>query len=116
MQHLLTVASRRTYVEKGTARFRTDAKELEKSSINRMWLTTPWHIFSLPWLISLVSRFCYYVNGAFSKKGILPRGVAGVYMPEFYLEKPIAHYFASPEWSGIIGKWDGYVRAVVERK
>ena len=38
---LITVAFRRTYVEKGTARFRTDVKELKQSSVNRMWLTTP---------------------------------------------------------------------------
>ena len=44
------------------------------------------------------------------------RGVAGLYLPEFDLEKSVADYFGSAEWSGIIGKWEGYVRAVVERK
>ena len=48
--------------------------------------------------------------------GILERGVAGLYMPEFDLEKPVGHYFASAEWSGVIGKWEGYVRSVVDRK
>ena len=25
-------------------------------------------------------------------------------------------YLASPEWGAILGEWEGYVRAVVERK
>jgi hypothetical protein len=37
-------------------------------------------------------------------------------MPEFDLDKPLDDYFASVEWSSIIGKWEGYVRAVVDRK
>jgi hypothetical protein len=37
-------------------------------------------------------------------------------MPEFDLDMSIDAYFASEEWNGIIGKWEGYVRAVVDRK
>jgi hypothetical protein len=37
-------------------------------------------------------------------------------MPEFDLEKPIAAYFESAEWSGVIARWEGFVRAVVEKK
>ena len=37
-------------------------------------------------------------------------------MPEFDLEQSADAYFTSPEWNGIIGKWEGYVRAVVEKK
>jgi hypothetical protein len=37
-------------------------------------------------------------------------------MPEFDLDKSIDDYFASGEWNGVIGKWEGYVRAVVDRK
>jgi hypothetical protein len=48
--------------------------------------------------------------------GILERGVVGLYMPEFDLDKLGDEYFTSAEWSGIIGKWEGYVRAVVEKK
>jgi hypothetical protein len=48
--------------------------------------------------------------------GILERGVVGLYMPEFDLDQSIDEYFAAAEWKGIIGKWEGYVRAVVERK
>src|SRR3954452_1425225 len=39
---LITVAFRRTYVEKGTARLRSDIETLEQQSIDGKWLTTPW--------------------------------------------------------------------------
>ena len=32
------------------------------------------------------------------------------------LDTPIDGYFTTAEWRGIIGKWEGYVRSVVERK
>jgi hypothetical protein len=48
--------------------------------------------------------------------GILEKGVVGSYMPEFDLEKPIPAYFESAEWSGVIARWEGFVRAVVEKK
>ena len=48
--------------------------------------------------------------------GILEQGVAGVYMPEFDLTSSANQYFKTAEWRGIIGKWEGYVRAVVESK
>jgi hypothetical protein len=37
-------------------------------------------------------------------------------MPEFDLEQPLDAYFTSPEWNGIIGKWEFNVRSVVEKK
>ena len=113
---LITVAFRRTYVEKGIARFRTDVKQLKPSSINRMWLTTPWAHIEPAMAYQLGLPILLLREKGVLEDGILERGVAGLYMPEFDLEKPVAHYFSSPEWSGIIGKWDGYVRAVVERK
>ncbi len=113
---LLTIAFRRTYVEKGTARLRTDIEHLREESIDNHWLTTPWaqiepamaYQLGLPILIIRES-------GVFAD-GILERGVAGLYMPEIDLDSDIGAYFSSAEWNGIIGKWEGYVRAVVERK
>src|SRR4029078_11004884 len=37
---LLTIAFRRTYIEKGTARLRTDVSTLKEESIDGRWLTT----------------------------------------------------------------------------
>ena len=37
-------------------------------------------------------------------------------MPEFDLEGSVEDYLLAAEWKGIIGKWEGYVRAVVDQK
>jgi hypothetical protein len=113
---LLTIAFRRTYVKKGTARLRTDIKILREESIDDMWLTTPWaqiepamaYQLGLPVLILREKRVL--------ADGILEHGVLGLYMPEFDLDAPLKDYFLTAEWKGIIGKWEGYVRAVVDRK
>jgi len=49
-------------------------------------------------------------------EGILERGVLGLYMPEFDLTKPIDAYLSSVEWNEMLGRWEGFVRAVVETK
>ena len=49
-------------------------------------------------------------------EGILERGVLGLHMPEFNLDKPIDDYLASLEWNEMLGRWEGFVRAVVETK
>lgn len=113
---LITIAFRRTYIDKGTARLRADVKDVQETPIDGTWLTTPWaHIepamafqHGLPILI-------LREKGVFAD-GILEKGVVGLYMPEFDLGQSLEEYFASNEWSGIIGKWEGYVRAVVEKK
>jgi hypothetical protein len=46
----------------------------------------------------------------------LEKGVVGSYMPEFDLTKSMDEYFRSAEWNQMIGRWEGYVRAVVEAK
>jgi len=48
--------------------------------------------------------------------GMLERGVVGLYMPEFDLDQPMDKYFAAAEWNDMIGRWEGYVRVIVDRK
>lgn len=112
---LITVAFRRTFVEKGTARLRTDVEHLAESSIDGTWLTTPWAHIEPAMAYQLGLPILIFREQGVLDDGMLERGVAGLYMPEFDLSST-DDYFASAEWGGIIGKWEGYVRAVVERK
>ena len=50
------------------------------------------------------------------EEGLLQKGVIGTYMPEFSLEGPASDYFVSHEWNDLIGKWEGFVRSVIEMK
>jgi hypothetical protein len=113
---LITVAFRRTYVEKGTARLRIDVADLKEASIDAVWLTTPWAHIEPAMAYQLGLPVLILREHGVLDDGILERGVVGLYLPEFDLEKSVDDYFASAEWKGVIGKWEGYVRAVVDRK
>jgi hypothetical protein len=113
---LITVAFRRTFVETGTARFRTDLESLAEASIDGTWLTTPWAHIEPAMAYQLGLPILLLREKGVLADGILERGIVGLYMPEFDLDQPVEAYFASNEWQGIIGKWEGYVRAVVDNK
>jgi hypothetical protein len=113
---LLTIAFRRTYVEKGTVRLQTDIANLSEDQIDGVWLTTPWAHIEPAMAYQLGLPVMILREKGVLADGILERGVVGLYMPEFDLDQPMEAYFEAAEWNGIIGKWEGYVRAVVERK
>ena len=113
---LLTVAFRRTFVEKGTARRRTDVAGMEETKINGRWLTTPWAHIEAAMAYQVGLPILILREHDVLDDGILERGVVGLYMPEFDLNQDLDGYFSSPEWNGVIGKWEGYVRSVVEKK
>jgi hypothetical protein len=48
--------------------------------------------------------------------GILQKGVTGTYLPEFSLDSSSVDYLECDEWKQLIGKWEGYVRNVAEKK
>jgi hypothetical protein len=113
---LITIAFRRTFIEKGTARLRTDFQDLEPLSIDGRWLTTPWAHIEPAMAYQLGLPVLILRERGVLEDGILEKGVVGVYMPEFDLDRGTEEYFASIEWNSIIGRWEGFVRAVVERK
>src|SRR5262245_13718041 len=107
---LLTIAFRRTYVAKGTARLRTDIATLKEESIDGRWLTTPWSHIEPAMAYQLGLPVLILREKDVLADGILEHGVVGLYMPEFNLDKATKSYFAATEWKGIIAKWEGYVR------
>ncbi len=113
---LITVAFRRTFIENGTARYRSDIDNLAEVPINGKWLTTPWAHIEPAMAYQLGLPVLLFREKGVLDDGILEKGVVGLYMPEFDLDRSDEDYLASAEWSGIIGKWEGYVRAVVESK
>lgn len=113
---LITIAFRRIYVEKGKARAGTDIENLKEAPVDGQWLTTPWAHIEPAMAYQIGLPILVLRESGVLADGILERGVVGLYLPEFDLQKDIDEYFESPEWNGIIGKWEGYVRAVVEQK
>jgi hypothetical protein len=113
---LITIAFRRTFIAEGTMQYRTDINGLEEKPISGRWMTTPWSHIEAAMAYQLGLPILIFREKGVVDDGILERGVVGLYMPEFDLDKLGDEYFTSAEWSGIIGKWEGYVRAVVEKK
>jgi hypothetical protein len=114
---LITIALRRTYIEQGATRYGTDIEDLQGQPIARLWLTSPWSQIEAAMAYQIGLPVMIFREKGVLDEGILERGVLGLYMPEFDLSQPsMDDYFQSAEWNGIIGRWEGYVRAVVDRK
>jgi hypothetical protein len=113
---LITIAFRRTFIEKGTSRFTTDIPGQSPIPIDGKWLTSPWSQIEAAMAYQIGLPILILREKGVLDEGILEKGVVGLYMPEFDTDKPVEDYFSSVEWNSIIGKWEGYVRAVVERK
>lgn len=112
---LITIAFGRIHVEQGARKRRNADSTLGEEPLADVWLTTPWaHIepamayqLGLPVLISR--------EAGVMADGVLEQGVLGTYMPEVDLAN-MDQYFSGEAWKHVIGKWEGYVRAVVETK
>ncbi len=113
---LITIAFGRTFILKGTARHGTDIPEQKESPIENKWLTSPWSQIEPAMAYQLGLPILILREKGVLEEGILEKGVVGIYLPEFDLDNPLEEYFSSPEWNAIIGKWEGYVRSVVEKK
>lgn len=113
---LITIAFRRTYIEKGATNFDTDIPERRPVPIENKWLTSPWSHIEPAMAFQLGLPILLFREKDVIDDGILERGVAGAYMPEFDLDDSLESYFSSIEWMGPMARWEGYVREVVNRK
>ncbi|MEP6465240.1 MAG: hypothetical protein ABJB05_02995 [Parafilimonas sp.] len=113
---LITVALRRTFIEKGTGRYRTDIQDLNEASIDNKWLTSPWSQIEAAMAYQLGLPILILREYGVLDEGILEKGIIGLYMPEFNLDKNPGEYFKSLEWNDVIGRWEGHVRAVSDKK
>jgi hypothetical protein len=113
---LITVAFRRTFISSGTARYRTDVESLTETKLENCWTTTPWAQIEPAMAYQLGLPILILREKGVIEEGIMEKGVVGLYMPELDLDKSIDDYFNSNEWIGIIGKWEGHVRSVVDHK
>lgn len=102
---LLSIAFRRAYIKDGSGKPLTS----NEYSICDKWLTSPYcHIepsmaFQLNMPI-LIFRECGVIDD-----GILEKGVVGMYLPEFNLEKLQEDFFKSSEWTQLLYGWKSLV-------
>jgi hypothetical protein len=112
---LLTIAFRRALIEKGIGKPNSDigAKEY---GLDGQWVTSAYCHIEPAMAFQIGLPVMILRESGVIPDGLLEKGVIGTYLPEFDLEKSVVSYLDSYEWKQIIGKWEGYVRKVVENK
>ncbi|MGG0657703.1 hypothetical protein [Rummeliibacillus pycnus] len=113
---LLTIAFRRTLIEKGEAKSGTDIPDTYSYDVSGKWITSPYCHIEPAMAFQIGLPILIFREKGVIEDGILERGVTGTYLPEFDLSRPIDDYLKDPEWNQLIGKWEGHVRKVVESK
>lgn len=112
---LLSIAFRRSIIKEGTYKPFSDMDEVSHDLANT-WLTSPYCQIEPAMAFQLGLPVLIFREKGVLAEGILEKGVLGIYMPEFDLNQSVEDYFRSPEFLQILGKWEGYVRKVVENK
>jgi hypothetical protein len=112
---LVSIAFRRSQVIQGRIRPSTDLPDMVEQSIDNRWLTSPWAQIEGAMAYQLGLPILLFREKGVIAEGILEKGVVGLYMPEFDVSAP-NKYFTSLEWNEVMGKWEGYVRSVVDKK
>ena len=112
---LISIAFRRSLIVRGTSRFGTDLPALVEQPLDNTWLTSPWSQIEGAMAYQLGLPILLFRETGVRAEGIFEKGVVGLYMPEFDVSKA-EHYFNTLEWNEVMGKWEGYVRSVVEKK
>lgn len=113
---LITVAFRRTYIERGEGNYRTNITDLAAYPLSGQWLTSPWAHIEPAMAYQIGLPILILREEGVIDEGILQKGVVGTYMPVFDVNGPLDQYFTSPEWNQLIWKWEGQVRSVVEKR
>lgn len=112
---LLAVAFRRSYIKEGISKPKSDICEKE-IILSDKWLTSPYCQIEPSMAFQLGLPVLILRESGVLADGILEKGVLGTYMPEFELSDSFEEYFQSSEFLSLMGKWEGYVRAIVDKK
>lgn len=112
---IITIAFKRLHVMTGTIKANADNGDIAKS-VNDFWLTSPYCHIEPAMAFQIGLPILIFREKDVVADGILEKGVTGTYLPEFNLGESPEKYFESHEWKQLMGKWEGYVRNVVENK
>jgi len=113
---LITIAFRRTVIHDAISRPGADISNISESPVQKVWLTSPYCQIEPAMAYQLGLPILILREQGVVEEGLLEKGAVGIYMPDFSLEKSDIDYLQSHEWNDVIGKWEGFVRAVVDTK
>lgn len=113
---LVTIAFKRTLVKIAIVRAGAELPDTTEEERCDFWLTSPYCQIEPAMAYQLGLPILILREKGVINDGLLDKGVVGSYMPEFDLDKPIDDYFGGSSWKDVIGRWEGFARAVVEIK
>ena len=113
---LITVALRRLWVQTGIWKKGANVDWAKEAPTTDVWYTSPYCQIEPAMAYQLGLPILVLRENGVLAEGLLEKGVVGTYMPEFSLEGEPGSYLQSPEFAALIGKWEGFVRAVVDGK
>ena len=113
---LLTIAFRRTHIEKACVKPKSDIDGINEKYVDDEWITSPYCQIEPSMAFQIGLPILIFREKGVIADGILEKGVAGTYLPEFDLENNIDEYFIKDEWKQIINDWEQCVRNVYKTK
>ena len=102
---LLSIAFRRTYIEKGIFKLGADIPEVEPNDVCGKWITSPFCQIEPAMCFQMDMPILIFREKNVISEGILEEGIVGTYMPAFDLDSSIEDYFQSSEWNQLITQW-----------
>lgn len=112
---IITIALKRSKIIEGVGKPDSDIGE-SAYSLNDQWITSPYCQIEPAMAFQIGLPILIFREKGVIADGLLEKGVTGIYLPEIDLSKDESDYFESNEWKQIFGKWEGFVRQVVENK
>jgi len=109
---MITIAFRRALIKKGVGKPESDVKNEKEYKLNNQWLTSPYCHIEPAMAFQIGLPILIFREAGVIDDGMLEKGVSGIYLPEFDLDKNIEEYFDSEEWKQLIRKWECFIRTV----
>lgn len=110
---LLSVAFRRSFIEKGVGKPGTNLAGHLQYDISQKWITSPYCHIEPSMAFQIDMPILIFREKGVIDDGILENGVIGSYIPEFDLDSSIDQYFKSSEWNQLLTEWK---KSVLEYK
>jgi hypothetical protein len=113
---LITVAFRRTWIEKAVSRRGANIDGADESHMSDTWLTSPYCQIEPAMAFQLGLPILLLREKGVVADGLLEKGAVGMYMPQFSLDKVPTTYLRAKEWSSLIAQWEGQVHTFRDAK
>ncbi len=110
---LICLGFRRTYIEKGVDRPKSDTGETETTK-NDSWLTSPYCHIEPAMAYQIGIPVLLWREAGVADDGVFDRGAAGLSMPQFDLEKP--PNLKTDRWGQPLREWIDQVREVYRNR